>query len=287
MAVEQNAAQKSLFDALYCEEQSEIVEDFTSRGRERNLPLPSLLFLEHDLLWDDEELRSLFRKEREIKIESETSVHLESRFSLSLSREAVVWILKINRNHGFSALTAILAVNYLDRFLSSCVGFQSDKPWMMQLAAVASLSLAAKVEETRVPLLLDLQVEGSKYMFEAKTIQRMELLVLSSLKWRMNAVTPFSFLDHIVRRLGLKSHVHWEFLRNCEDLLLSVLPGGWMHADSRMVGYLPSVVATATMLHVIHQLEVELRNRNRNAFDYETHLLALLKISKVGSFYIP
>ncbi|KAL0387035.1 UNVERIFIED_CONTAM: hypothetical protein Sradi_2585300 [Sesamum radiatum] len=82
MAVEQNAAQKSLFAALYCEEQSDIVEDFTTRGRgrDRNLPLPSLLFLEQDLLWDDEELRSLFRKEREIKIESETSVHRETRF---------------------------------------------------------------------------------------------------------------------------------------------------------------------------------------------------------------
>ncbi|KAL0387036.1 UNVERIFIED_CONTAM: Cyclin-D3-1 [Sesamum radiatum] len=143
---------------------------------------------------------------------------------------------------------------------------------MMQLAAVACLSLAAKVEETHVPLLLDLQVEDSTYVFEAKTVQRMELLVLSSLKWRMNAVTPRSFLDHIVRRLGLQSYVHWEFLRNCEDLLLSVLP------DSRMAGYLPSVVATAIMLHVIDQLQVELRNRN--ALDYENHLLALLKISK-------
>ncbi|XP_011092548.1 cyclin-D3-1 isoform X1 [Sesamum indicum] len=275
MAVGQNAAQKSLFDALYCEEQSEIVQDFPTRGRERNLLLPSLLFLEHDLFWDDEELRSLFRKEREIKIEPETCLHRESRFSLS-RREAVVCILKINRNHGFSTLTAILAVNYLDRFLSSCVGFQREKPWMMQLAAVACLSLAAKVEETHVPLLLDLQVGDSKYVFEAKTIQRMELLVLSSLKWRMNAVTPLSFLDHIVRRLGLKSYVHWEFLRSCEDLLLSVLP------DSRMVCYLPSVVAalaTATMLHVIHQLQVELRNGN--AFDYENHLLTLLKTTKV------
>ncbi|KAK4424219.1 Cyclin-D3-1 [Sesamum alatum] len=255
--------QKPSFDALYCEEESEIAHDFDFNTGERNLS--PLLFLELDLLCDDEdeELRSLFRKEREIKIKIETEI------SLSPNRkEAVVWILKINSNRGFSALTAVLAVNYLDRFLSSCVGFRRDKPWMMQLAAVACLSLAAKVEETHVPLLLDLQVEDSKYVFEAKTIQRMELLVLSSLKWRMNAVTPLSFLDHIVRRLGLKNCVHWEFFRSCEDLLLSVIP------DSRMIGYLPSVVATATMLHVVHQVEL------RNAFDYENQLLALLKISK-------
>ncbi|KAL0422599.1 UNVERIFIED_CONTAM: Cyclin-D3-2 [Sesamum latifolium] len=96
----------------------------------------------------------------------------------------------------------------------------------------------------------------------------MEVLVLSALKWRMNPVTPLSFLDHIIRRLGLKSYVHWEFLRNCENLLLSVI------SDSRFTLYLPSVMATATMLHVIHQAEPT------NAIHYENQLLAVLKISK-------
>ncbi|KAL3627083.1 cyclin [Castilleja foliolosa] len=78
---------------------------------------------------------------------------------------------------------------------------------------------------TQLPLRFNLiNVEDAKYVFEAKTIQRMELLVLSGLKWRMNPVTPLSFLDHIIRRLGLKSYTHWEFLRSCENLLLSVIP---------------------------------------------------------------
>ncbi|KAM3340787.1 hypothetical protein P3S68_028421 [Capsicum galapagoense] len=94
---------------------------------------------------------------------------------------------------------------------------------MIQLAIVTCLALAAKVEETHVPLFLDFQVEDIKYVFEAKTIQRMELLVLSSLKWRMNPVTPLSFLDHIIRRLRLKNNVQWEFLRRCESLLLSLI----------------------------------------------------------------
>lgn len=65
----------------------------------------------------------------------------------------------------------------------------------------------------------------TKYVFEAKTIQRMELLVLSTLQWKMHPVTPLSFLDHIIRRLGLKTHLHWEFLWRCERLLLSVVSG--------------------------------------------------------------
>ncbi|CAL5366896.1 unnamed protein product [Camellia sinensis] len=188
--------------------------------------------------------------------------------AISVARmEAVEWMLKVNAHYGFTALTAILAINYLDRFLSS-LHFQRDKPWMIQLAAVTCLSLAAKVEETQVPLLLDLQVEDTKYVFEAKTIQRMELLVLSTLQWRMNPVTPLSFLDHIIRRLGLKTHLHWEFLRRCERLLLSVV------ADSRFVGYLPSVLAAATMLHVIHQVDP------CNSTEYQNQLLGVLNLNR-------
>ena len=68
-------------------------------------------------------------------------------------------------------LTVVLAVNYVDRFLSSSC-FQRDRPWMSQLAAATCLSLAAKVDEIDVPLLLDLQVEETKYALEAKTILR-------------------------------------------------------------------------------------------------------------------
>ncbi|KAF2294669.1 hypothetical protein GH714_014771 [Hevea brasiliensis] len=190
----------------------------------------------------------------------------DSCFSIS-RQEAVQWMLKVNAYYGFSALTAILAVNYLDRFLCSYY-YQRDKPWMIQLVAVTCLSLAAKVEETQVPLLLDLQVEDTKYVFEAKTIQRMELLLLSTLKWKMHPVTPLSFLDHIVRRLGLKTHLHWEFLRRCERLLLTVV------SDSRSISYLPSLLATATMMHVIDQVEP------LNRMDYQNQLLSVLKVSK-------
>lgn len=48
-----------------------------------------------------------------------------------------------------------------------------------------------------------------------------------------------------------------------------------LFADSRFTLYLPSVMATATMLHVIHQVEPT------NAIHYENQLLAVLKISKV------
>ncbi|KAG6406603.1 hypothetical protein SASPL_134209 [Salvia splendens] len=254
MAIEE----KSLLDALYCSEEkwNDVVEDINDDDDVDTHSI-SLSLLEQDLFWDDDELHSLFSKE--------SQTHPNP--SLSLPRkESVDWILKTNSHYSFSPLTAILAVNFLDRFLSTLP--DEKQPWMMQLAAVTCLSLAAKVEETHVPLLLDLQVEDTKYVFESKTIQRMELLVLSSLQWRMNPVTPVSFLDHIIRRLGLRSYIHWEFLNTCETLLLSVA------SDPRYTMYLPSVLATAAMLHVIHRLEP------RRAAEYESQLLSVLTKNK-------
>ncbi|KAL8060638.1 hypothetical protein ABFX02_02G037500 [Erythranthe guttata] len=279
MAIDQTP-QKSMLDALYCEEEEEQWEEeeseITSNNINNNIYVlrRPLFLLEQDLFWDDEELQTLFCKERETCLKPREAGFVASSSLSSARKEAVEWILKINARYGFSPLTAILAVNYLDRFLSSLQGFSNEEkkqpPWMMQLCAATCLSLAAKVEETHVPLLLDLQVEGTKYVFEAKTIQRMEILVLSSLKWRMNPVTPLSFLDHVIRRLGLKSNLHWDFLRNSENLLLSFV------SDPRFMLYMPSVLATATMLHVIRRVEP----CNNAIVAYENQLLSVLNISK-------
>ncbi|XP_038978735.1 cyclin-D2-1-like [Phoenix dactylifera] len=94
-------------------------------------------------------------------------------------QESVTWILKVHGYYRFRPLTAYLAVNYMDRFLSS--HRLPSNGWALQLLSVACLSLAAKMEETLVPSLLDLQVEGARFIFEPRTICRMELLVLTAL----------------------------------------------------------------------------------------------------------
>jgi len=256
-----------LLDSLYCQEDncSYFEEEQESYPIDEITPNPPQKLLEQDLLWEEEELASLLSKEKENPLFN----HIEENPSLIRARnDAVEWILGVAAHFSFTALTSLLAVNYLDRFLLS-FSFQREKPWMTQLAAVACLSLAAKVEETDVPLLLDLQVEESRYVFEAKTIKRMEMLVLSNLQWRMNPVTPVSFLDHMIRRLGFKDYnVCFEILRRCESLFLSII------SDSKLMCYLPSVLATATMLHVINGVDSSV------AVDCQNQLLVALGIDK-------
>ncbi|GAU42168.1 hypothetical protein TSUD_305130 [Trifolium subterraneum] len=262
-----------LLDTLYCseqhwEEEEQEQDEYDNVSLNNNTTInystPST-FLEHDMFWDNEELKSLLSKEQQnpLYIFLQTNPVLET-----IRRESVEWILKVNAHYSFSPLTAILAVNYFDRFLFS-FRFQNEKPWMTQLAAVACLSLAAKMEETHVPLLLDLQVEESRYLFEAKTIKKMEILVLSTLGWKMNPATPLSFIDYIIRRLGLKDRLCWEFLKRCEGVLLSVI-----RSDSKFMSYLPSVLATATMIHVFNSVEPSLGD------EYQNQLLGILGINK-------
>ncbi|XP_027093117.1 cyclin-D3-1 [Coffea arabica] len=267
----QNEKQKFpfLLDALYCEEEHweglDKEDCFISNEEESRIDGKPPLLMEQDLFWGEEELCSLFNKEQENDLYNS----LKTNPSLAGARtDAVEWMLKVTAFYSFSAPTAVLAVNYLDRFLFSFQSHNEKKLWMTQLAAVACLSLAAKVEETQVPLLLDFQVEESKYVFEAKTIQRMEILVLSTLEWKMNPVTPLSFLDFVTRRLGLKNHIYWEFLKRCEFLLLFII------SDCRFMSYLPSVMATATMLHVIVSVEPCL------GVEYQDQLLGILGINK-------
>ncbi|PWA77098.1 CYCLIN D3,3 [Artemisia annua] len=68
------------------------------------------------------------------------------------------------------------------------------------------------------------QVEGAKFVFESKTIIKMELLVLPALEWKMNLVTPISFINYIMRRFRLVTHCrHSELVRRGERVVLAVI----------------------------------------------------------------
>lgn len=140
---------KSLLDTLYCSEAEEDYGHFLNNSSPASPPF----LLQSDMFSDEQELTSLLGKEHHNPL----STCLQTNPALDFARrEAVEWMLKVNSHYSFSALTAVLSVNYFDRFLFS-FRFQNDKPWMVQLAAVACLSIAAKVEETHVPFLIDLQ----------------------------------------------------------------------------------------------------------------------------------
>lgn len=96
--------------------------------------------------------------------------------------------------------------------------------WAIRLLSVACLSLAAKMEECRVPALSEYHIDECN--FQGSVIQRMELLVLHTLDWKMNAVTPFAYLHYFMRKFCSESSSK-ELLSKAIELILAVVKGNF------------------------------------------------------------
>ncbi|XP_072072499.1 cyclin-D3-1-like isoform X2 [Arachis hypogaea] len=94
--------------------------------------------------------------------------------------------------------------------------------WLREFDSQTFIGASWKKDQTLLTLLFAkvAWVEDKKHVFKAKTIKKMEILVLSTLEWKMNPPTPLSFIDYITRRLKC-----FQFLNTCQSLLLSLLPG--------------------------------------------------------------
>ncbi|KAM7474754.1 hypothetical protein LguiB_021997 [Lonicera macranthoides] len=159
---------------------------------------------------------------------------------LAARQDSINWILKVHAHYQFKPVTAFLSINYLDRFLST----QSllENGWPFQLLSVACLSLAAKMEETRVPLLLDLQMFDPKFVFEPKTVQRMELLVMANLNWKLLSVTPFDFQHYFTSKLHFSSFQPDPLAHVLSDLVLKTT------RTIDFLGFSPSTIAAAAVI---------------------------------------
>ncbi|XVF15279.1 hypothetical protein REPUB_Repub09cG0137300 [Reevesia pubescens] len=167
---------------------------------------------------------------------------------LSVRREALDWIWKACAYYRFGSLSLCLSINYLDRFLS-VYDLPRGKTWTVQLLAVACLSIAAKMEETKVPLSVDLQVGEPKFVFEGKTIHRMELLVLGTLKWKMQVLTPCFFIDYFLSKICNDQYPSSTSMAKSLQLILSTIRG------IDFLEFRPSEIAAAVAISVSGEMQ--------------------------------
>ncbi|KAL1365645.1 hypothetical protein HN51_013633 [Arachis hypogaea] len=198
--------------------------------------------------WTEESIACFMEHERNFVPGLEYLSRFQSRSLDANAREqSVAWILKVHSYYGFQPLTAYLSVNYLDRFLDSR-HLPQTSGWTLQLLSVACLSLAAKMEEPLVPSLLDLQVEGAKYVFEPRTIRRMELLVLSVLDWRLRSVTPLSFLGFFACKVDSAGTFTPFLISRATEIILSNIQ------EASFLAYRPSCIAAAAILCAANEI---------------------------------
>ncbi|KAE8701142.1 Cyclin-D4-1 [Hibiscus syriacus] len=198
---------------------------------------------------------------------------------LSVRREALDWVWKASAYYHFGPLSICLAINYLDRFLA-VYDLPRGKTWTVQLLAVACLSIAAKMEETKMPLLVDLQVGEPKFVFEAKTIYRMEVLVLSTLKWKMQAITPCSFIDYFLSKICNDQSPSSSSMSKSLQLIINTIKG------IDFLEFRPSEIAAAVAISVSGEMQTVAIDKAISSFTFvqKGRVLKCVELMKDLSF---
>ncbi|KAJ4847886.1 hypothetical protein Tsubulata_011614 [Turnera subulata] len=165
-------------------------------------------------------------------------------FDVSSRRETISLILRVSCN--VDPFLSYLAVNYLDRFLSSQEMLE-PKPWVLRLLAVSCVSLAAKMRKAEF-CLSDIQGDGG-LVFDTHTIQRMEVLILDTLKWRMRSITPFSFIPFFISLFKYKDPPSRQALKaQAMEIILKA------QNDVELLEFRPSVIAASALLSACQAL---------------------------------
>ncbi|XP_037324410.2 cyclin-A1 isoform X2 [Pungitius pungitius] len=142
----------------------------------------------------------------------------------------VDWLVEVVQEYELRSETLHLAVNYLDRFLSSTAYVKRGK---LQLIGTAALLIAAKYEEISPPDLNEF-VYTTDNTYTKNQLVQMEHVFLKVLAFRMAAPTTNQFL-----RLFMSIH---SVCANTENLALYVAELSLLEMDP-FIQYTPSLVA--------------------------------------------
>ncbi|XP_073288899.1 cyclin-D5-1-like [Primulina huaijiensis] len=188
---------------------------------------------------DCEHIAMLIQRETIFQSNSEDcAVKSERKWLNSARLDAIKWILDTRARFGFQFGTAYLSLVYFDLFLSRKT-IQDGMLWAIRLLSLVCLSLAAKMEESEPHALSKYRV--NVYNFEGNMIQRMELLVLTTLEWRMCCVTPFAYLNYFIIKFCGELR-HKELATRAAELTLVLME------EINVAEHRPSTVAAAAVL---------------------------------------
>ncbi|KAF8391433.1 hypothetical protein HHK36_023738 [Tetracentron sinense] len=210
---------------------------------EFDLENPLTSFQEHQ----SDTIPALFAAESDHMPSQNYSRSFKSRdFDVSVRREIISLIVQTRFSCNFDPFIPYLAVNYLDRFISR-QEMPQGKAWILKLLAMSCLSLAAKIKKTEFSL-TDFQTEEG-FIFDTQTIQRMELLILGALKWRMRSITPFSFMYFFISLFKLKDPPLRQALKaRATEIIFKA------QNEIKLLEFKPSIIAASALLSASHEL---------------------------------
>ncbi|MCD7451011.1 hypothetical protein HAX54_009375 [Datura stramonium] len=194
------------------------------------------------------------------------SDHMPSFFSFkstdvrfSIRHHSFTLISQAQFSYNIDRVTAYLAFNYIDRFLSKQVVLE-NKQWIVRILVIASLSLAAKMRSINLSIshIINPISDSMKKQFEQRTeglifdlqsVHRMESLILATLNWRLRSITPFAFLQFFNSLFELSESSASQSLEDrASDIIFN------SHYEIKLLKYKPSVLAASAFLCAAHEL---------------------------------
>ena len=142
-------------------------------------------------------------KDKENTVLQTSSSFYRSIVDVSTREQICKWIFHIIDRVEMQRETAIIAMNYLDRFMSTSVPRARRARFNRreyQLVALTCLYIAVKITE---PIVMgaDMIRELSRGAYSIEAILSCERHILASLRWKLNGPTPFQFIDYMLQLL--------------------------------------------------------------------------------------
>lgn len=169
----------------------------------------------------------------------------------------------------------LLSCNIMDRFLSQL----NIKKGQFQLVAAATIFIASKLVDP-CPISGSVLVKYTDNTYQLTELLEMELLILSKLKWDLSAVTPYDFLEHLLKLLiddgGLvQSDLMQSDLLNATGQVIILCA-----TEFRFSMYPPSMLSSAALAYAA-KVAQSLAQRDDYEFDFNDLVSRLQILTRV------
>jgi len=152
------------------------------------------------------------------------------------------WMLEVCLDQRCHVDVFLLSCNIMDRFLSQI----EIKKSQFQLVAAATMFISSKLVDP-CPISGNDLVKYTDKTYNLTELLEMELLILSKLKWDLSAVTPYDFLEYLVRLLCMDGDIlrsdlaRNDLLKHTKNLIILCA------TEFRFSMYPPSMLSSAAL----------------------------------------